>query len=103
MDPLLLASLLKGGASLISAVLAGKQHSEAKQLEKENVRPVEAVPQGALDATAELRLLSEVGLPAEQMNAARRDIDRAGSKAISTATDRRSAVDMISTIQQASR
>jgi len=102
MNPLLLALLggegLKG---LISGLTGGHQLAEARREEAVNKRPVETVPQGVLDAASYAKLLSFMGMPAEQFNAAMRDINRAGTTTIAAARDRRGAIDVASTVQQA--
>lgn len=99
MNPFLILALAKG---LFTFAKGKTQESEAKALEKENVRPTETVPQGALDATANAKLLASVGMPKEQYNQAAQQIDRSAANATASARDRRSSIDSVSTIQQAS-
>jgi hypothetical protein len=93
------ASLVKG---IIGGVTAGQQASEARQMEAENARPVETVPQGVQDATQIAKLMSFLGMPAQQYVAAMRDIQRGGTNALAAARDRRGGLDIAGTVQQQS-
>ena len=101
MIPLLLAMLagevVKGG---ISAAEGIGEKAQANKLEKDNVRPTETVPQGVLDSVAYSKLMAMIGMPAEQFNAASRDINRSATNTIAAARDRRGAIDVLGTVQQ---
>ncbi len=84
-----------------SGATASSQKREAEELERENNRPTETVPQGVLDSVAIARLMASVGMPAEQYNLAKQNIERAQTAALAASRDRRSGVDAVSTIQQA--
>ena len=72
--PFLIAAAAVEG--VIKIVQAEKQKKEAAQMEAQNIRPVETVPQSVLDATAISKLMASLGMPAPQYAAATRDINR---------------------------
>lgn len=101
MNPLLLLSAGQGLTGLISGILGASELHKANELEKDNARPTESVPQGVLDSVALSRLMANTGMPAEQYNQVVKQIERSHTNAIATARDRRSGLDVISTVQQA--
>lgn len=101
MNPLLLLALAQGATGLISGIMGGSELKKAKALEAENARPTETVPQGVLDATALARHMANMGMPAEQYNQILQQIQRGGTTALASARDRRSSLDVTSTVQQA--
>lgn len=98
----LTSAIGEGAKTAISSALAIAEFIKARKMEKANIRPTEAVPQGVLDATAQAKLLAEVGMTSTEYNRTLQGIDRSGTKAVAEARDRRSALDVISTSEQAS-
>lgn len=101
MNPLLLLAAGQGLTGLISGILGGSELHKANLLEKQNPRPTETIPQGVLDATAQARLMASIGMPAAEREQAMRDITRGETTALASARDKRSSIDVISTVNQA--
>ena len=72
--PFLIAAAAVEG--VIKIVQAEKQKKEAAQMEAQNTRPVETVPQSVLDATAISKLMASLGMPAPHMQQQRGIINR---------------------------
>lgn len=96
--PFLIAAAAVEG--VIKIVQAEKQKKEEKQMEAQNTRPVETVPQSVLDATAISKLMASLGMPAPQYAAATRDINRNTTNTLAAARDRRAGVDTIGATNQ---
>lgn len=92
----------EGIKALIGFITSSSQKKQADRLQANNPRPTEVVPQGVLDSTALMRLMSTLGMPAEQYNAAMNNIRRNQATAVNQAQSRRSGNALISSIQTAS-
>lgn len=91
------AAVVGAGVSIYKGI---KQKQEAKKLERDNPRPTENVPEEVYANQQMAQNMSLQGLPSEQYEQARRNIQRQQAAATGQAQDRRSGVANIGAIQQ---
>lgn len=90
-----------GGAAL--GLIGGLfQKKKGNQLLKQNPFPTEAMPPEVLANQQIAQGAAEQGMPSEQYQQAQRNIERNQAAAMNSATDRRSGVQSVGAIQQAS-
>jgi hypothetical protein len=77
-----------------------KQSSDAKKMMRDNQRPNESIPQEELSNQQLAQNMSLEGLPSEQYEQAKKNIQRQQAAAIAQSQDRRSGVGTIGAIQQ---
>lgn len=91
------AAVVGAGVSIYKGI---KQKQQAKQLEKDNPRPTENVPEEIYANQQLAQNMSLQGLPSEQYEQAKKNIQRQQAAAVASAQDRRSGVASIGAIQQ---
>lgn len=91
------AAVVGAGVSIYKGV---KQKQQAKQLERDNSRPTENVPNEVYANQQLAQNMSLQGLPSEQYEQAKKNIQRQQAAAVASAQDRRSGVANIGAIQQ---
>lgn len=91
------AAVVGAGVSIYKGV---KQKQQAKDLMHDNPRPSEAIPQEELQNKQIAQNMALEGLPSEQYEQAKKNIQRQQAAAIAQAQDRRSGVAAIGSIQQ---
>lgn len=99
LDPISLG--LEAVPAVISGISSIVQSAKAKQLAKENPRPVEGIPQGVLDSVQLAKTLAmSGGLQGATEMAAKKEIARSGATALSSATTRKAGVAATGAIQE---
>lgn len=93
----LAGTAVSAGMSLIKS---GKQKRQAKELEKNNVRPSEDIPEGVKKAMQIAENASLQGIPDAQKAQIQQQIDRGAVGAMKVATDRKGGVDAAGAVQQ---
>lgn len=91
------AAVVGAGVSIYKGI---KQKQAAKELQNDNPRPSEAIPQEELANKQLAQTMSMEGLPSEQYQQASKNIQRQQAAAVARATDRRSGVATSGAIQQ---
>lgn len=91
------ASLVSGG---ISALSGAAQKKKANRMIAGNQYPEQQIPQAIIENQNLAKLYSNTGLPSEQYQKAKMDIERNRNAAIRSATDRRSGLGLIGSIQK---
>lgn len=91
------SAVIGAGVSIYKGV---KQKQEANKLQRDNQRPTESVPEDIYANQQMAQNMSLNGLPSEQYEAAKKNIQRGQAAAIASAQDRRSATGNIGAIQQ---
>lgn len=89
-----------GLSGLLSAGVGFFQKKQGNKLLSQNPYPTYAIPQEILANQQKAQNMANEGLPSEQYQLARKNIDRQQAAAINAATDRRGGIQAIGSIQQ---
>lgn len=90
------ASLLSGGLSMLKG---GRQKREAREMAAKNARPDMPIPAAVLEAQKLAKSMALEGMPSEQYTKGLKNIDRSGTNALRSATDRRGGLMSVGNVQ----